>query len=63
MKAKDEKFAASKEFYNQHKSFLPPLEIGQGVIVQDPHTGEWADEAIITSLRPDGLSYELLSNG
>ena len=63
MKAKDEKFSASKECHDQHKSFLPPLEVGQGVIVQDPHSGKWADEAIITSIRPDGLSYELSSNG
>ena len=39
------------------------LQIGQGVIVQDPNSGLWADEAIITFIRPDGLSYELSSNG
>ena len=33
------------------------------MIVQDPNSGLWADEAIITSIRPDGLSYELSSNG
>ena len=33
MKAKDEKFLASKECHDQHKSLLPPLEVGQGVIV------------------------------
>ena len=62
-KAKDEKFVAAQECHDQHKSFLPPLQIGQGVIVQDPTTGLWADEALITSIRPDGLSYELTANG
>ena len=47
-KAKDEKFVATQEFHDQHKSFI-----------QDPHSGVWADEAVITSIRPDGLSYEL----
>ena len=63
MDAKDKRFMASKECHDQHKSFLPPLEVGQGVIVQDPHSGQWADEAVITRIRPDGLSYELLSSG
>ena len=62
-KAKDEKFVAAQEFHDQHKTFLPPLEVGQGVIVQDPHSGVWADEAVISSIRPDGLSYELSSHG
>ena len=62
-KAKDDKFVAAQECHDQHKTFLPPLEIGQGVIVQDPSSGLWADEAVISSVRPDGLSYELSSNG
>ena len=63
MKAKDESFNARLECHDQHKKFLPPLEVGQAVIVQDPHSGKWADEAIISSIRPDNLSYELSSNG
>ena len=63
MKAKDESFKAKLECHDQHKKILPPLEVGQAVIVQDPHSGKWADEAIITAIRPDGLSYELSSGG
>ena len=36
------------------KKLLPPLEIGQSVILQDPHPGNWADKAKIISVRPDG---------
>ena len=51
------------EYHDQHKKFLPPLEVGQAVIALDPHLGKWADEAIISSIRPDGLSYETTSDG
>ena len=61
--AKDRNFDAHKEFHDQHKKFLPPLAIGSAVIAQDPQSGIWADEAVISSIRPDGLSYEILSNG
>ena len=51
---KDKAFQRS---HDQHTSFLPMLQPGSPVILQDPHTGLWNQEGVVTKVREDKLSY------
>jgi len=62
-KAKDEVHMTEKRYHDQHKSFLPELSQGDKVILQHPKTGLWDTQAEIISIRPDGLSYVVKSEG
>ena len=43
---------------------LHELKVGQVVLVQDPHTGEWRDSATIIAVRDSGRSYDIeMENG
>ena len=43
---------------------LHELEVGQRVLVQDPHNGEWRDSATVIAVRDSGRSYDIeLENG
>ena len=50
-------------YHDQHKAFLPPLSVGQPVLLQDPKTGLWEHDASVIASRPDQLSYWVRSNG
>ena len=52
-----------KKYHDQHKSFLPQLSPGDQVLLQHPKTGLWDNRAEIISVRPDGLSYIVRSEG
>ena len=52
-----------KKYHDQHKSFLPQLSPGDQVLLQHPKTGLWDNQAEIISVRPDGLSYIVRSEG
>ena len=54
---KDKAFQAAQRSHNQHTSFLPMLQTGSLVILQDPHTGLWNQERVVTKVRKDKLSY------
>ena len=46
-------------YYDAHKAFLQPLEIGDQVTLQDPHTLQWTIHEKILEARPDSLSYKV----
>ena len=61
--ARDKTHAIETLYHDQHKAFLPPLAVGQPVLLQDPKTGLWDHDASIISSRPDELSYYVNTNG
>ena len=61
--SKDEVHKTEKRYHDQHKSFLPVLSPGDQVILQHPKTGLWDTQAEIFSIRPDGLSFVVKSEG
>ena len=54
---KDKAFRAAEKCHNQHTSFLPVLQTGSQVTLQDPHTGLWNQEGIISKVREHNLFY------
>ena len=54
--ARDKTHAVETSYHDQHKAFLPPLAVGQPVLLQDPKTGLWDHDASVISSRPDELS-------
>ena len=56
-KQKDKAFRAAEKCHDQHTSFLPVLQTGSQVTLQNPHTGLWDQEGIVTQVREDKLSY------
>ena len=54
---KDKAFQAAQRSHDQHTLFLPMLQTGSLVILQDPHTGLWNQEGVVTKVRGDKLSY------
>ena len=60
---RDSVHLTEKKYHDHHKSFLPQLSPGDQVLLQHPKTGLWDNQAEIISLRPDGLSYIVRSDG
>ena len=56
---KDKTFQRAGHYFDEHKAFLPPLQIGDKVILQDPHTLLWTVQGEILETRPDQLSYKV----
>ena len=56
-KQKDKAFQAAERCQDQHTSFLPMLQTESQVTLQDPHTGLWNQEGVVTKVREDNLSY------
>ena len=54
---KEKAFQAAQRSHDQHTSFLPMFQPGSPVILQDPHTGLWNQEGVVTKVREDKLSY------
>jgi len=42
---------------------LPMLQVGTAVLMQDPHSGRWDGQGVIDSIRENGRSYVVISNG
>ena len=61
--AKDSAFLDSSLHHDRDKKFLPPLQPGALVRLQDPKTMRWTGLGTVLSRRPDGLSYEVNSDG
>ena len=49
--SKDKAFEAAQRAHDQHTSFLPMLQPGSLVSLQDPHTGLWNQEGVVTKVR------------
>ena len=47
---KDKAFQAAQRSHDQHTSFLSMLQTGSLVILQDPHTGLWNQEGVVTKV-------------
>ena len=43
----------NKQYYDAHKAFLQPLQVGDQVTLQDPHTLQWVVPRKILEVRPD----------
>ena len=57
--SKDKAFDAAQKAHDQHASFLPMLQPGSLVSLQDPQTGLWNQEGVVTKVRGDKLSYSV----
>ena len=57
--SKDKAFDAAQKAHDQHASSLPMLQPGSLVSLQDPHTGLWNKEGVVTEVRGDKLSYSV----
>ena len=54
---RDKAFYNAERHHNQHKTFLPTLNIGDKVKLQCPNTKLWVVEGTIVEAREDKLSY------
>ena len=57
--SKDALHSTSKKFHDLHNFNLSPLHPCQSVLIQDPKTSLWNTSGIISSIRPDNLSYNV----
>lgn len=55
--------ATKEKSYNKHAKTLPQLPNNSPIVIQDPKSGKWDTPGTITSMRPDGRSYEILCDG
>ena len=62
-RSKDTAHDRSKLDHDRSKSFLPTLSPGQAVRLQDPKTSAWTRKGIVSSIRPDHLSYVVSVDG
>ena len=53
----------NKDVYDRRSRPLSDLKVGMEVRIQDPKTRKWDRFGMVTSIRPDGRSYYVLSNG
>ena len=58
---RDQVHQQEKKYHDQHKSFVSKLSPGDQVLLQNPKTGLWDNQAEVISIRPDGLSYTVKS--
>ena len=49
--------------YDMHAKSLPPLSVGQNVIMQNPHSLKWTEFGIIQSVSASNRSYLVLAKG
>ena len=57
--SKDSAHERSKYDHDRSKTFLPPLSPGQAVLLQDPKTSAWTRKGVVSSIRPNHLSYTI----
>ena len=60
--SKDAAHARSKLDHDRSKVSLPLLSPGQDVFLQDSKSSAWDKWGVITSIRPDNLSYVVQSD-
>ena len=53
----------SQRNFNEHAKSLPPLEVDQTVLLQNPHSLKWTDFGVIQSVSRQKRSYTVLVNG
>ena len=49
--------------FDQHARDLPQLQVGDRVLLQDPHSKDWAEEGVITAQHEFNRSYDVETNG
>ena len=57
--ARDAAGATVKAEYDAHARDLPPLQVGDSVLLQDPKTKDWTEEGIILGQHAAGRSYDV----
>ena len=57
MQQEKDTMSESLSHRNDGSTKLPPLQVGQAVLIQDPGTGEWRTRGVIGEIRDSGRSY------